>query len=668
MLLIAGTLGIVGGLLAGGRLTNLLSVRLRYGALILLALFLRIATQWLIDQGVDLVDQLRVPLFGLSFGLLMASLWLNRSQPGLLLALIGIGFNGLALIANGGYMPVYGPAVHVVGLTEADLSATFHVLLPDELGLDFLLSAGPFGDILPLAIPFLTNVVSLGDVLLAAGVAWFLFSAIARGSSDPDTGVVSLWRSQPRAESSSGLSAGQVALDRPVVLGGGMGPGLGTAPASAAARRAAIWAPEATVTIPVEGLAERIRRHPYVRLARDARFSAFWLAGTISLFGDRLHQIALGVMVLSITGSALQTGLVFLAATLPNLVLGPVAGTFVDRWDQKLVMIVSDVLRAGLVLVIPFIAETSILLVYPIVFGITTISLFFRPAKAAVVPRIVGREDLMPANGAIWTGETMADIAGYPLAGVFVAFLGTNLALAFWVDSVTYLVSAALLAGVLVPPVVREAAPRVRGAVATFIEELRDGWHFLRGEATLFQNTLVSAVAQLSIGATLALMVVYAERSLDGDVIPYPESYAVIEAAIGLGNLVGGFVVGAIGARLRKGWLVVSGFAVMGLATVVLGLTSNDLLAVAAAVVIGIFNLVYVIPSQTLFAERTPARLMGRVIAMRSSIVMGALTGAMAVSSGLADHVDAGVIIAATGVLTVIAAGLAAALPAVRDA
>jgi len=456
-------------------------------------------------------------------------------------------------------------------------------------------------------------------------------------------------------------------MDRPVVLGSGMGPGRGT---SATNELTAAALPVAGAAIPtaVPGLGERIRRHPYVSLARDARFSAFWLAGTISLFGDRLHQIALGVMVLSITGSALQTGMVFLAATLPNLLLGPLAGTFVDRWDQKVVMIASDLLRAGLVLVIPFLVEANVMLVYPLVFGVTTVSLFFRPAKAAILPRIVRREDLTPAIGAVWTGETVADIAGYPLAGVFVAFLGTNLALAFWVDSVTYLVSAVLLAGLIVPPVAREVGPRVVGAMAAFTVELREGWHFLRRETALFQNTMVSVLAQLSIGATLALMVVYTERSLEGDTIPYPESYAVIEAAIGLGNLVGGFVVGAIGARLRKGWLVVTGFLIMGLATVVLGLTSNEVLAVVAAVTIGIFNLVYVIPSQTLFAERTPAGLMGRVVAIRSSIVMGALTGAMAVSSVLADHVDAGLIIAATGLLTILAAGLAAALPAVRDA
>jgi MFS family permease len=667
VLLIAATLGIVAGLLAGGRLTNFLSVRLRYGALILLALLLRIATQALIEHGVDVVDQLRVPLFAVAFGLLVVALWLNRSQPGLLLAMVGVGANGLAILLNSGYMPVFLPAVEVAGLTTADLSSTFHVALPEELGLEFLLAGGPLGDILPIVLPYLANVISLGDVLLAAGIAWFLFSAIARGSADPDSGVVSLWRSRPRAGTDPGRAAGPRVLDRPIVLGSGMGPGRGAA--APAFSGAAAWpAGEVVAPAPAAGLGERIRSHPYVRLARDARFSAVWLAGTISLFGDRLHQIAIGVMVLSVTGSALQTGMVFLAATLPNLLLGPIAGTFVDRWNQKHVMVVSDLLRAGLVLFIPFIADANMLLVYPVVFGITTISLFFRPAKAAVIPRIVRRDDLMAANGAIWTGETMADIAGYPLAGVFVAFLGTNLALAFWIDSVTYLVSAVLLAGVIVPPLVREAGPRVSGAVAAFIDELRDGWQFLRRDAALFQNTLVSLLAQLSIGATLALTVVYAQRSLDGDTIPYPESYAILEAAIGLGNLVGGFVIGAIGARLRKGWLVVSGFLVMGLATVALGLTSNEVVAVVAALVIGVFNLVYVIPSQTLFAERTPAGLMGRVVAIRSSLVMGALTGAMAVSSGLADQVDAGLIIALSGLLTILAAGVAAALPAVRDA
>jgi MFS transporter, DHA3 family, macrolide efflux protein len=665
MLLIAMLVGVGAGLLAGGRIANLLSLRLRFGILIVAAIVLRFGTQSLLAAGVDVVDQLRVPLLGLAFGLLVVTLWLNRSQPGMLIAMVGVALNALAILLNGGWMPVYLPALAVAGIEPSELSPTFHVALPETLDLEFLLRGGPIGDVLPLPLPLLANVISVGDVLLAAGVAWLLFTGVAFGRSEPEAGGVSLWRGRVAPAGPT-----TVTLDRPLVLGGGMGPGLGASPSSAFAAGAPA---AADVAVPIPALprpsvGERIREHPYVRLARDARFTAFWLAQVISLYGDRLHQIALGVLVYGLTGSPLQTGLVFLAATLPNLFLGPIAGTFVDRWDQKRVLIVSDLVRAALVLTIPFVVEVNLLLVYPLVFTITAVSLFFRPAKAAIVPRIVRERDLIPANAALWTGETLADIGGYPLAGLFVAFLGANLALAFWVDAVTYVVSAALIVGMVIPPALRRGAPKVRGAIRAFSDELVDGWRVLRRDATLFQNTIVSAVAHLSVGATLALTVVYARDTLEGRVIPYPESYAAIETAIGVGNLIGGFVVGAIGARLRKGWLVVIGFVAMGAATVVMGLTSNELLALAAAAVIGVFNLVYVIPTQTLFMERTPEGFIGRVIAFRTSLVMGALTGAMAVSAGLAEAIDAGLVIAGAGVITVVAGLVAAVLPAVRDA
>lgn len=667
MLLIGVLAGIGLGLLAGGRLANLLSIRLRFGVLILAAIGLRYGTQWLIAGGVTVVDELRLFLYAAAFGLLVVTLWLNRSQPGMSLAMVGVACNGLAILLNGGWMPVYVPALEMAGLHVDEMSPTFHVALPETLDLEFLLRGGPLGDILPLPLPFLANVISFGDILLAAGVSWLLFTGIAFGQAAPELGGVSLWRG-PAVPRSAQLAG----MDRPVVLGGGMGPGRGAAPDLAAppgeGTQVAALAAAAAPPIARPGVAQRIRQHPYVRLARDARFAAFWLAQAISMFGDRLHQIALGVLVYGVTGSPLQTGFVFLAAALPNLVLGPIAGTFVDRWDQKKVMVASDLARAALVLTIPFVVDYSIVLVYPLVFLVTTVSLFFRPAKAAVLPRIVRKDDLLPANGAIWTGETLADIGGYPLAGLFVAFLGADLALAFWVDSLSYVVSAALLVGLVIPPATRNAASRVGGAIRSFVDELVEGWRVLRGDATLFQNTLVSAVAQLSIGSTLALTVVYARDTLDGRIIPYPESYAAIETAIGLGNLLGGFVVGAVGARMRKGWLVVVGFVVMGVATVAMGLTSNGILAVLAAAVIGIFNLVYVIPTQTLFAERTPSGFLGRVIAFRSSLVMGALTAAMAVSSIIAEQVDAGLVIAGAGLITVLAGLAAVFLPAVRDA
>jgi MFS family permease len=654
VLLLGAVAGLIVGLVLGGRLDSLINVRLRFAALIFVALLVRFGTQVAIGNGVALAEALRLPLYVGAFGLLVGALWLNRGHSGLLVVAAGAGSNALAIAVNGGWMPVYVPALELAGLSVADLSMSFHRPLPAELGPEFLLRAGPLGDVLPFPVPFISNVVSIGDVFISAGLGWFVFSTLLRGEPSPEHGGVALWR---------GSTITSAAMDRPMLLGGmpGTGMPLPTAPVAPAAP-AAVTAP-----IPRAPLMVRVLRHPYVRLALDAQFSAFWIGQTLSLFGDRLHQIALAVLVLGVTGSAFATGLVFLAATLPNLLLGPIAGTFVDRWDHKRVLIVSDLARGALVLLVPLAVARDIVLVYPLAFLITTVSLFFRPAKSAVVPRLVHADDLLAANSATWTGETLADLGGYPLAGLLVAFLGTELALAFWIDAATYAISALLIAGIAIPPVVREVAPRVGGAIHTFLDELADGWRALRRQPVLFHNTLISTLAQLAIGATLALTVVYARDWLDGTIVPYPENYAVLEAAIGAGNLVGGLGVGLLGARFGKGRLIVAGFIVMGLGTVVLGLTSNVLLALVASVAIGVANLVYVIPTQTLFGQLVPQGYMGRVVAMRSSMVFGAMTGAMAVAGGLAERIPVGLVIAGFGAITVVAGMLALLTPSVRD-
>jgi MFS family permease len=420
--------------------------------------------------------------------------------------------------------------------------------------------------------------------------------------------------------------------------------------------------------VPPLGWRERFRSHPYVNLLRDARFSAFWTGQAISMFGDRLNQLALASLVLVTTGSAVATGLVFLMAAIPNLFLGPIAGGFVDRWDQKKVMVTSDVLRALLVLLIPVVAGIDIVLVYPMALLVTCVSLFFRPARAAVVPRIVAPDDLLAANSALWTAESVADILGYPIGAAFVAFLGAELALAFWVDAVTYLVSAVLISALVVPPAVRAASARVGSALRAFRTELAEGWAVMRDRPVLLQNTLVSAVAQLCIGAMVTLPLPYAEQAFGDRYMKPVEAWGAIEALIGVGNLVGGLAVGLVGARLRKGRMVVAGILSMGIAVVILGLTTTLPVALLAAGVIGIANLVYVVPTQTIFGEVTPEGFMGRVIAIRSSIVMGSMTMAMAVCSIAAGFFPVGPVIAITGVLTVVAGVIGALLPAVRDA
>jgi DHA3 family macrolide efflux protein-like MFS transporter len=673
-------LGLIAGLLAGGSIANLASIRLRWVALLLVAVIVRFLTELGLEARVETVQELRLPLFGLAFGVLLAGLWVNRSHPGLTLAFIGILLNTIAILANGGYMPIWRLSFNAAGFDPATVFSiySFHRMLDDPtLNASFLLSAGPLGDILPIPVPVIRNVASIGDVFLSAGLGFFLFASVLRSRAqavEEDAQVAGAALSgmagtailgRPiratdlgkRVRPATGLASGFAdasVLDRPALLGGS---GAGLSPGSARAP---------VLPVPIDEVAVRIRRHPFVRLALNSSFSALWVGQLISLFGDRIHQIALAFLVFALTNSPVAVAFVFVFASLPNLFLSPIAGTFVDRWDQKDVMVVSDLLRAAINLVIPIAAVTNIFLVYPLIFAVTSVSIFFRPARIAALPRIVREDELLTANSAMWVGETIADVVGYPLAAVFVGFLGPSLPLAFWVDAATYGASAVLIASIYVPPLRDAGTPHAERP--TVLADMKAGYRFLRGETVLLANTLQAAVAQLTIGVLIALTPLYARNIVVGTSVDEKAAYGFLEAGIGVGNLIGGFVIGVIGTHLARGKTVIVGYVMWGACVALLALTGNLAIAIGLMFGSGIANMVFVIPSQTMIQERTPPEMLGRVLGFRFALVFGSMTIAMGLGGLLAQVAGAAVVIGLFGVMTMFA-GLAGLLvPAVRDA
>jgi len=700
MLIGALVVGIVGGLLAGGRITNIADARLRWVWLLFLGLAIRYGTQWAIDNGVPYMDLLRLPLFISGFFALLLGLWLNREQPGFPLAFVGILLNAGAIVINGGFMPVWEPSVVAAGLNPADITSSFYRVVGETatggLPPEFLANAGPLGDIIPVPIPYLNNVASIGDIFLSAGLAFFLFAVTVRHPTEfEEAAAVALRRrlgelsyepdriewpeedipappSEAPAEvlipalapTPDGGLVGAAALERPSMLGGSS---IGSEGTLGAAR----W-------IPLPGIptfVARVRRHPYVRLALDSSFSALWTGQLISALGDRIHQIALAFVFVDATHSYLAVGAVFLVATLPNLLFGPIAGGLVDRWDHREVMIVSDLLRAGLVVLIPIAAVSNLALAFPIVFLVTTVSIFFRPAKGAILPRMVAPDDLVPANSALWVGETFADIVGYALAGLFVGLLHDQLPVAFWVDAVTYVASAVLIATIAVAPMTRAAVAAAGEAgrgllqrVRAFGSEIREGWRFLRGDPVLLANTAQAVVGQFTIGILLAVVPFYAADVVSRGAISDREAYGFLEAAIGGGNFIGGFAIGLIGARLALGRMVIIGYVLTGACIALMGLTNSLPLALGLSFGGGVGNLAFVIPSQTLMQRRTPPDMLGRVLGLRFSVVFGSMTLALGVGGLLGQQFGAAIVIVVFGLVTVAAGVAGLFLPAVRDA
>ena len=201
-----------------------------------------------------------------------------------------------------------------------------------------------------------------------------------------------------------------------------------------------------------------------------------------------------------------------------------------------------------------------------------------------------------------------------------------------------------------------------------FRSELVAGWRFLRNEPVLLANTLQAVVAQLTIGVLIGLTAVFAEHVFGSQGFEWQAVYGFIEGSQGAGNLIGGFVIGLIGARLAKGRMVIAGYTVLGLLTTLMALSGNLGIVLTIAFGIGIANMVFIIPSQTLFQERTPPDLIGRVIGFRFSLVFGSMTLAIGLGGVLAEVIGVTTVIAAFGIVTALAGLAGWFVPAVREA
>jgi MFS transporter, DHA3 family, macrolide efflux protein len=636
-------LALIVGALAGGGIPRLADLKLRWIALLGLALALRVLA--VLGARTQLAEIVPLPaLFLVAYLLIFAWLWGNWRVPGLQIAAVGIGLNSLAVILNGGLMPIWGTAFSAAGFTpEALVGDPFHFLLASGTVADFVASGGVFGDVVPIPIPLIRDVVSIGDILLAVGIFWTIVYSMTRPEA-PIRGGVLLGPRPGGDPFTSGVP----------YPGGSPTPALAVAvPVSSPATAAAAEA----VVVPRP-------QSPYLALARNRNFSLLWVAGLVSFLGDRIHQIAVATLVLQL-GSALDLGIVFAATAIPNVFLGPLAGALVDRWDRRRTMIACDLVRAGLVLLVVPAAGVSIGLVYLITFVIATVGLLFRPAKNVVVPAIVEKEQLVAANSASSMNETLADLVGYPIAGAIVAVLINLLGAAFVLDAGTYLVSAFLIWGMSFRATELEAGPF---SLRVIWRNMADGWRFLTRQTELFANTAISTIALLAFGAEIVCSLVYARDVLDQRLLPYPQNYAWMQSALGLGSVLAGLALGAWAGRAPKGLLTISGFVTLGFAMVAAGFVTQPFVAIALFFAIGAANMLYLVPTITLFQERTPERLLGRVVSTRQALTFGAMALSMGLAGWAADGLGAARVLMLGGMLIAGAGLVGLALPAMRDA
>lgn len=636
-------LALIVGALAGGGLPRLADLRLRWIWILGLALLLRFGAG-LVRQVAPGADLPLGAAFIAAYGLIFIWLWGNWRVPGLQVAAVGIGLNTLAVALNGGQMPIWSAAFTGAGFAPDALSNDpFHFILNAGSVAEFVKGGGIFGDVLPIPIPVIRDVVSIGDALLAVGIFWAIVYSMTRSEAPT------------RAAFTLGLRPGDPFANASAFPGGQV-QSIGSTPALAAIGASG---GAGAVALPRER-----PQSPYLALVRNRNFSLLWVGQLVSFFGDRVNQVAIGVLVLQ-RGTPLDVGIVFAATAVPNVFLGPLAGALVDRWDRRRTMIVCDLVRAGLVLLVPVAINVHIAFVYGIALAVATVGLLFRPAKASVVPLIVDEERLVTANSASSVNETLADLLGYPVAAAIVASLAGLIGAAFVLDSATYVVSAFLIWGMAVP---RQELNAERFSVRAIWREMAEGWRFLTHQAELLANTVVSTVAQLAFGAEIVASLIYAKSVLDPALLPFPENYGWLMASLGLGSVVGGVAIGWLAPNLPKGPMTIAGFIGLGASMAAVGLTRHPYVAIALFFAIGVANMLYLVPTITLFQERTPQRLFGRVVSSRQALTFGAMAVSMGAAGYLAGVLGAAEVLMLGGGLIAVAGLGGLLVPAMRGA
>ena len=380
---------------------------------------------------------------------------------------------------------------------------------------------------------------------------------------------------------------------------------------------------------------------------RDFRL-LFW-GQAISALGDWVGTLAfiVAARALAPDSPAAIVGVLILRL-IPSFFATPIGGVLSDRWDRKRIMVWSDLIRFGIIMMTPFAAGTPaaprLWALYVFAFAHECFSLVFLPARDASLPNIVGAKHLEPANALVMGSS----FAGIPLSGPAFALLAIAAAhypgflpgdrilqepyaFAFAFDALTFLLSAALIMRLALPSRHHEGEE-----VEPFWHSLRDGARYIRGSATHLGLAYAVSLGMLGGGVLFALGIGYVRNTLNGDEVAFGWLMGIFGA-----GMVAGFVVSQLKPEKGVTWLLRGALLAMGGVLIFMAVFPELWIAYLMALVFGTSFSVSLIIAMSLVQAKTPDEKRGRVMAFVHMLVRAALVFG-GIASGIVGQVFKG--------------------------
>ncbi len=380
-----------------------------------------------------------------------------------------------------------------------------------------------------------------------------------------------------------------------------------------------------------------------IGVLRNRRFLSLWLAQLATQIGGNMVLYGLTVLVFTETRLTSATSLLILTFLVPGVIFGAVAGVLVDRFDRRTILILTNILR-GLALLAMVLVSSNVLLVYLLNIVVSTVTTFFAPAEAAMIPELVERDQLLQANTLFMITLNGSIALGFALLGpVLVSVAGAPLLIA--IVGGLYLVAAVLTMTLPASPAGRSAvgaAGAVGGAgtaVAQTFSQLREGLDYIRSNPGIRWSLAYLTVAASLIGVLGALGPSFATSVLGLSAT----DFVVVVLPLGIGVVIGILALNVYGKYLPRQRVIDGGLLTLALSLAVIAsaaplarllqhatITASPQLGsmisvlsivVAVAVVAGVAYAFVGIPSQTRLQEEIPADVRGRVFGVLNTLV-----------------------------------------------
>lgn len=372
-----------------------------------------------------------------------------------------------------------------------------------------------------------------------------------------------------------------------------------------------------------------------LRVLRQRDYALLWFGGFVSNLGDFVLFVGLPYEIYRLTGSTLATAGMVLAHLIPRILVGSIAGVYVDRWDRRRLMIVVNLIQAVTILPLLLVPQLGLWVIYAVLVVESSVSQLFMPAETAIMPLLLtgGKDELLTANALDGVGHHLSRLIGPAIGGVVVAIGGLSAVTV--VDSVSFVASAGMLALIRMRPTGHPVTESIERAALSawrrLVHEWRAGLHVVLEEPILRSLLVFASITAIGEGLTSALFVVWVIGPLHSD----STGWGLVLSTQAIGGLAGALVIARLGTRLRPAPLLIGGALAFGAIDLVLFtypvLYPHIGPALVMLVIVGVPGAAIGAATTTLQQVRTEDSHRGRVAGAIGAVAgLGALIGAVA--------------------------------------